>query len=87
MAEGGIPLPVGDELSDEQLLEAEGDVWWFIVGALLGAAGRAAYQTIRENWFDEEYGIDRDDRREIGLAALDGVMTGGAASFVRLLPV
>jgi len=76
----GVPLPVGDELSDEQLLEAEGELWWFVIGALLGAAGQAAHQTIVENWFDEEYGIDRDDRRNIGLAAMGGAMTGFAGA-------
>ncbi len=74
-AGAGVPLPVGDELSDEQLLEAEGELWWFVIGALaLGAAGGAAGAAIYENWFDEDYGIDRDDRRQIGAEALRGAV-------------
>ncbi|MBN1858291.1 hypothetical protein JW848_03695 [Candidatus Bipolaricaulota bacterium] len=75
---GSVPLPVGDELSDEQLLQAEGELWWFVIGALLGAAAHAGGQAIHENWFDEEYGIDRDDRRMIALGAVRGAMEGFA---------
>jgi len=73
-----VPLPEGDELTDEQLLEAEGELWWFIVGALLSAAAHAGGAAIHENWFDEEYGIDRDDRRLIALGAVRGAMEGFA---------
>ena len=65
-----VPLPLLPEASDEELLEAEGEFWWFLVGLVIGGGARAVY----ENWFDEDYGIDKDDGREIaGTALVSGV--------------
>jgi len=65
-----IPLPFLPEASDEELLAAEGEFWWFLVGLVLGGGARAVY----ENWFDEDYGIDKDDLRDIaGTALVSGV--------------
>lgn len=71
-----IPLPAGKELGDDELLDIEGEIaWWipiafpFILG--IGAAGGAA---VHENWFDEDYGIDRDD---VGVIVSAGVVTWG----------
>jgi len=76
------PLPVGDELSDEELLAAQGELWWFVIAMVLGGGARAVY----ENWFDEDYGIDRDDGREIAGTALvcgvGGSCGGTAAAFI-----
>ncbi|MCR4392516.1 MAG: hypothetical protein NUV94_07125 [Candidatus Acetothermia bacterium] len=54
-------LPNGEELGDEELLQAEGEFGWFLIGLILGGRAMAVY----ENWFDEDYGIDKDDLREI----------------------
>jgi len=81
-----VPLPVGREMTDDELLDVEGELVWFVgliivaVAAGVGAGGATA---VHENWFDEDYGIDGDDWRNIGLAAggtCAGVMTGGVAS-------
>ena len=72
-----IPLPAGKELGDDELLDIEGEIaWWipiafpFILG--IGAAGGAA---VHENWFDEDYGIDRND---VGVIVSAGVVTWGS---------
>ena len=76
-----VPLSEGDELTDEQLLQAEGELWWFVLPVLLSAAAGAATSAIYENWFDEDYGIDRDDRRQIGAEALRGALNGIAGAY------
>ncbi|GEM_PF-4533183 len=74
-----VPLPASDPLSDEELLEAEGELGFFLslliltgIGAAAGAGGKA----IEEQWFDEDYGIDRDDMRQIGSGAVQGAIGG-----------
>ena len=81
-----IPLPAGREMSDEELLDVEGQLFWvfgvLIVAAATGA-GAAGGAAIYQNWFDEDYGIDGDDWRAIGGAAIGGFcagLTGGVAS-------
>ena len=86
-AGGSVPLPEGDELSDEQLLQTEGELWWFVMPFLFGAIAGAGSAAIYENWFDEDYGIDRDDRRQIGFGAVSGAMGGAAGSFGGFFPV
>ena len=61
-----VPLPQGDELGDDELLQTEGEFWWFLLFAMLGAGVRL----VQEQWFDEDYGVDRDDRRRIARDAL-----------------
>lgn len=70
-----VPLPQGDEMGDDELLQAEGEFFWFWIIAILAGGAMA----VHENWFDEEYGIDRSDMRAIfGVAAC----AGGAAHFL-----
>jgi hypothetical protein len=74
----GIPLPQGTPLSDEELLCVEGDLGFLValaVTAFFGAAAGAGAAAIHENWFDEDYGIDRDDRMTIAFGAISGFMT------------
>ena len=59
-----IPLPAGSQMADEELLEVEGELAAVLillikvaVSAVLMGGGTAVHQ----NWFDEDYGIDRDD--------------------------
>ncbi|MFC2078863.1 hypothetical protein ACFLSZ_02675 [Candidatus Bipolaricaulota bacterium] len=73
-----VPLPQSPETSDEDLLLAEGEFWWFVVGLVIGGGARAVY----ENWFDEDYGIDKDDLRGIAGTALASGIGGGAAGMV-----
>ncbi|MCD5417621.1 hypothetical protein LR021_04605 [Candidatus Bipolaricaulota bacterium] len=54
-------LPVGEELGDEELAAVEGEVFWFLIPAVLVAGAVAIHQ----QWFDEDHGIDRDDGRVI----------------------
>ncbi|MBN1859136.1 hypothetical protein JW848_08030 [Candidatus Bipolaricaulota bacterium] len=68
-------LPEGREMTDEELLATEGEFWWFVVAMVLGGGARAVY----ENWFDEDYGIDRDDGREIAGTALACGVGGSCA--------
>jgi len=81
-----IPLPAGREMSDEELLDVEGQIFWFAALLIVAAAagvGAGGFTAVHENWFDEDYGIDADDWRPIGLAAggtFAGVVTGGVAN-------
>lgn len=81
-----VPLPVGRELSGEELAEATGEFVWILAFMVFAAGGRAVY----ENWFDEDYGIDKDDGMEIagtGLAgALAGSAWGGVLAVTALIP-
>ncbi|MGC9523685.1 MAG: hypothetical protein ACP5HG_17670 [Anaerolineae bacterium] len=82
-----VVLPQGRELGDEELLQAEGEFWWFIAEVLFGAAIGAGTAAIKENGFDEEPGIDADDRREIAFGAMVGAMTGGSGALTgRFVP-
>jgi len=78
-----IPLPVGREMSDGELLEVEGDLGFFLsllILTAIGATAAAGGAAVHENWFDEDYGIDRDDWREIGSAAVQGAIGGCAGA-------
>jgi len=70
-----VPLPRGDEVGDDELLQAEGEIfilWFLLAAAAAGAAGGAVY----EKWFDEDPGlIDGDDRRAIAGWAAAGAAT------------
>lgn len=59
-------LPVGEELPDEELLEVDGEFWWFWIVALAVAGALSVYH----QWFDGEYGISRDDQRSIAGGAV-----------------
>jgi len=74
-ADQSVPLPQGDEVGDDELLQTEGEFFWFWIIAILAGGATA----VHENWFDEEYGIDKSDMRAIfGVAAC----AGGAAHFL-----
>lgn len=64
--EASVPLPQGRELGDEELLQADGEFFWFLaVGVLYGGA-----LAVYHNWFDGKYGIDKDDGKHIAAGAL-----------------
>lgn len=75
-----IPLPQGDEMASNELLQVEGEIWWLLVAMLFGAIGGAGGGAIYENWFDEDYGIDADDRRSIAGYAVWGAVAGGCGA-------
>ncbi|MBC7220012.1 hypothetical protein H5T55_00760 [Candidatus Bipolaricaulota bacterium] len=51
-----VVLPVGDELEEEDLLDAEGEFWHWIVAGCLGLAHAIAW-TIYDAFFDGEPGF------------------------------
>ena len=51
-----VVLPVGDELGEEDLLDAEGEFWHWIVAAALGLAWAIVW-TIYDAFFDGEPGF------------------------------
>jgi len=81
-----VPLPAGREMSDVELLDVEGELGFLLtllIVAASSAVGAGGATAVHENWFDEDYGIDRDDWGNIGLAAgvtFSGVMCGGTAN-------
>ncbi len=81
-----VPLPAGRELADDELLEVEGELVWFVgllIIAVASGVGAGGGMAVHENWFDEDYGIDGDDWGNIGLVAgctFGGVLTGGIAT-------
>jgi len=86
-----VPLPEGSELDDEALLAVEGELGFLLsmlILAAVGAAAAAGGKAIEENWFDEDYGIDRDDLRQIGCAAAQGAIGGFAGGCgARFVPI
>ena len=79
------PLPDGRELGDDELLEVEGELAFLLVlifVAVAGATTGAGVAAIHENWFDEDYGIDGDDWRQIGFGAIGGAMFTASAGLV-----
>lgn len=64
--EDSVPLPQGRELGDEELLQADGEFFWFLAFGVLYGGGLAVYH----NWFDGKYGIDKDDGKRIAAGAL-----------------
>ncbi len=80
-----VPLPHGRELGDTELLTVEGEIAFLlalIFGTVAGAATGAGVAAIHENWFDEDYGIDGDDWRQIGFGAIGGAMFTASAGVV-----
>jgi hypothetical protein len=69
--QASVPVPKGRLVTDEELL-AEGEFWWFLIGMIAFGGGRAVY----ENWFDEDYGIDKDDLKEIAISGFGGGIGG-----------
>jgi hypothetical protein len=73
-------------MSDEELLDVEGEVFWFAAVLIVAAAagvGAGGATAVYENWFDEDYGIDGDDWQNIGMAAggtFAGVASGGVVN-------
>jgi len=72
-----VPLPQGDEVEDDELLQAEGELFWlaavfaFCFGAALGAW--------HEYYEDEDHGVDWDDAPAIvagGAAMVGGYLIG-----------
>lgn len=74
-----LPVPQGKELNDTELLQAQGEFWWFLIGFVFAGGGRAVY----ENWFDEDYGIDRDDLKGVMGSAFGGGIGGSAYATLR----
>ena len=70
-------LPEGSVLSDEELLEVEGEgaVITILAGAVVGAAGSAG-ATALVDWADGN-GISG---RNVGISAMTGAVTGGAGA-------
>jgi len=68
--QAAMVLPVGVELSDEELAEVEGKIFWFFV---TGAIAGAAYETARQ-----AFSFENPDLGKIGTAAL----IGGAMSAI-----
>lgn len=87
-----VPLPSGDEMSDDELLQAEGELapllvllGYVLAGAAIGAGIGAGVGAIKAQWFDEEHGIDDDDLREdIAHGAAAGAWCGANEVMKRL---
>jgi len=70
-----VPLPNGDEMGDDGLLQTEGEFFWFWIIAILAGGATA----VHDNWFDEDHGISKSDLWAIFGAA---ACFGGAAHFL-----
>lgn len=85
-----LVLPDGRELEDDELLGVEGELFFLftilIYTAAFAAAG-AAGATVHENWFDEDYGIDSDDLRNIGSGAATGAICGATGGILHCVPI
>jgi len=71
-----VPLPQGDEMSDDELLQAEGEFWIAFVIAFCFGAALAAWH---EYYEDEDRGVDWDDAPAIaagGVAMAGGYLIG-----------
>ena len=80
-----VTLPHGRELGDAELLTVEGEIAFLlalIFATTAGAATGAGVAAIHENWFDEDYGIDGDDWRQIGFGAIGGAMLTASAGLI-----
>jgi len=56
-----VVLPVGDELEEEDLLDVEGEFWYWIVAGALGLAHAISW-TIYDAFFDGERGFQHTHR-------------------------
>ncbi|MCX7802905.1 MAG: hypothetical protein N2313_07780, partial [Meiothermus ruber] len=63
-----LVLPVGQELSDGELAEVEGKIFWF---AVAGAVAGATYEIARQ-----AFSFEQPDWRKIGVSALEGAAMG-----------
>ncbi len=75
-----VPLPEGNELSDEELLDAESE--FFFIAAALAFSFGAALAAWNEQYNDEDYGVDWDDASTIVAGGVGGVgflLIGGYA--------
>jgi len=90
-AQAQVPLPHGRELDEEELLTVEGEIAFLLALLIWGAAtatAGAGAAAIHENWFDEDYGIDRDDWRNIGSGAVSEAIFGLSGGMVsRYVPI
>ena len=75
-SQSSVVLPQGDEMSDDELLQTEGEFWFaFIIAFCFGAA----FATWHEYYGDEDRGVDWDDAPEIvagGLSMAGGYLIG-----------
>jgi len=85
-----VPLPAGREMADEELLQVEGELFFLltilIYTAAFAAAG-AGGAAVHENWFDEDYGIDSDDWRNIASGASTGAICGATGGILHCVPI
>ena len=72
--QAAVVLPIGVELSDEELAEVEGKIFRGIVaGAVAGALTEMSRQA---------FSFQKEDWREIGKAALWGAVAGGVGGVI-----
>lgn len=69
-------LPVGEAVSDEEILKTEGEVLWKKVLLVMGLMALAS--TIEQYFFDEDYELDWDDAAVIALRT----MTAGSITLI-----
>ena len=85
-----VPLPAAREMTDHELLDVEGELFFLftilIYTAAFAAAG-AGGAAVHENWFDEDYGIDSDDWRKIGSGAATGAICGVTGGILNCVPI
>jgi len=67
-----VPLPQGDEMRDDELLQTEGEFWIAFIIAFCFGASLAAWH---EYYEDEDRGVDWDDAPAIVLGGVS--MAGG----------
>ena len=79
--QAAVVLPIGVELSDEELAEVEGKIFWGIVGGAAAGAISGALTEMSRQAFSGQ----KEDWREIGKAALWGAVAGGAIGVVNLV--
>ena len=80
-----VPLPLGREMTDDELLQVEGEIAFLLalaIATVVGAVTGGGIAAINENWLDEDYGIDGDDWPRIGFGALGGAMFAASGAMV-----
>ena len=85
-----LPLPSGRLMTDGELLDVEGELFFLftilIYTAAFAAAG-AGGAAVHENWFDEDYGIDGDDWEKIGFGAVQDAICGATGGVLHRVPI